>query len=115
MFVRDENEICLTSMEGDFKNKNHSIIKGHVKSDCSPSWYPVEPTHSVSLKIFSCYCPFQSNKNYFQNTLHFGKPEIMDYGSAFQLAYIVGSLTHLPVIAAESGKANYQLLVLFYT
>ena len=59
--------------------------------------------------------PFQSNKNYFQNTLHFGKPEIMDYGSAFQLANIVGSLTHLPVIAAESGKANYQLLVLFYT
>ena len=39
----------------------------------------------------------------------------MDYGSAFQLANIVGSLTHLPVIAAESGKANYQLLVLFYT
>ena len=39
----------------------------------------------------------------------------MDYGSAFQLAYIVRSLTHLPVIAAESGKANYQLLVLFYT
>lgn len=69
MLVRDENEICLTSMEGDFKNKNHSIIKGHkkmLKVTVAHHGTLSNPPTVLVLKFSHATVPFKATKTIFR-------------------------------------------------